>query len=640
MAGNVRFMTIFSRLTVTWSIVAAISVVLGLFVLCSLLSYHGSRNIIANANTVINGNRLDGTLAQKEVDHLNWVNRVNALLTDETVISLEVETDDHQCAFGKWLFGEGRKEAEQLVPALVPLLDAIEEPHLALHRSAVKIGGEFRQADPSLTDFLREKKIDHLNWMHHVKDGFLDRDTSRIEVEMDHTKCSLGRWLNSEKISRQQKTDSELATLLQGIEGPHRQLHESARHINALLESGDRLAALDFFNTSTKEYAEKTLAAINVTLAAWDKRLEGMRAANLIYSRETIPALTRVQELLGKIRDTAAANIMTDEMMLAAARTSNTRVVLITVLALCAGMAISLFLGFGLSRILGRAVAEIHTCAQQVSSASEEIARGSIILSQTAAEQAALAEETTTSLEEISEKSRETKEFTRGSEELMKENIKKSGQSLKALAELTKNMFQIEKDSDQVRQIITTIDNIAFQTNLLALNAAVEAARAGEAGAGFAVVADEVKNLAMKTAEEAKNTQLLLDTTVARIVSSATSVKNINLDFDDIVETATRIGDKNEAITRATAEQAANIGQINDSMAENSKATQQIASTAEESAAASEELAAQVGELKGVVEELERLVYGTKRGKAAVRNEAVRSDTGLVPLLKNGRQGI
>ncbi|WP_254893086.1 methyl-accepting chemotaxis protein, partial [Salmonella enterica] len=64
-----------------------------------------------------------------------------------------------------------------------------------------------------------------------------------------------------------------------------------------------------------------------------------------------------------------------------------------------------------------------------------------------------------------------------------------AGKGGELVSDVVETMNGISASSQQIAEITTVINSIAFQTNILALNAAVEAARAGEQGRGFAVVA-------------------------------------------------------------------------------------------------------------------------------------------------------
>lgn len=218
------------NLTIGKKIAVGFGTVLVLLAAVGVLSYTGVGSIVTNAGQVIDGNKLDGNLAQKEVDHLNWANKVNALLTDEKVTTLEVETNDHKCGFGKWLYGEGRKEAERLVPSLAPLFKKIEEPHRKLHESAIEIGKHFQQADANLPGFLAAKEVDHLKWVAKVNELFL-KNLPELKIQTDDHKCSLGKWLHGESAKKAGQGHPELARLIEALKEPHLQLHQSAIEI-------------------------------------------------------------------------------------------------------------------------------------------------------------------------------------------------------------------------------------------------------------------------------------------------------------------------------------------------------------------------------------------------------------------------
>ena len=93
-----------------------------------------------------------------------------------------------------WLYGEGRKSAENMVPSLAPMLKQIESPHKQLHESAVRIGKVFKQVDRNLPAFLAEKEVDHLKWASEVRDALIENAAS-LNVQTDFTKCALGNCL-------------------------------------------------------------------------------------------------------------------------------------------------------------------------------------------------------------------------------------------------------------------------------------------------------------------------------------------------------------------------------------------------------------------------------------------------------------
>lgn len=255
-----------------------------------------------------------------------------------------------------------------------------------------------------------------------------------------------------------------------------------------------------------------------------------------------------------------------------------------------------------------RVVKEINRFSGEVTSASGHLASASEKMAIGASQQAASVEESSAALSLMAERSKTASDLTLGAGSLMSENIRKSVKTVKLLIELTEKIKLVENDSDRIGQIISTIEGIAFQTHLLSLNAAIEAAHAGETGSGFAVVAGEVRSLAKRTADAAKNTQELLDATIRRVAESAVSIKAMNEDFEEIIRSATSMGDKTKAITDASKDLAQSIGQISQGVSEIDKVAQENVASSEEFTALSEELNSEAEFLERYIGELSALI--------------------------------
>jgi methyl-accepting chemotaxis protein len=294
---------------------------------------------------------------------------------------------------------------------------------------------------------------------------------------------------------------------------------------------------------------------------------------------------------------------------------------------------------------LNETLTQVSLSAEQVSAAGNQITAGSQSLASSSSEQAANLEEVSSSLQVMSAAAAQAADNAQQAQKMAEHTKATVGEGVVSLRELTDAIAQIKASGDQTAKIVKTIDEIAFQTNLLALNAAVEAARAGDAGKGFAVVADEVRNLAIRSAEAAKQTTSLIEASVTHMNAGVELNQTVLLKLTEIDKETIRVAEMMKEIAAAGDQQAKGIRQVNTAVEQLNATTQQSAANAEESAAAAEELAAQSASLLDMVDAFtlddekssrnaRKPVNGNGARKSArqvsytpVRNTAIRSKT-------------
>jgi methyl-accepting chemotaxis protein len=250
---------------------------------------------------------------------------------------------------------------------------------------------------------------------------------------------------------------------------------------------------------------------------------------------------------------------------------------------------------------LAATIAEIHKASDHVTAGAAQMSATSQALSMGATHQASSLEEISGSMSEIAAQIRQSAENASQAEKLALEAKQLASQGNDDVAGMLWAMRDINESGQSISKIIKVIDEIAFQTNLLSLNAAVEAARAGKYGKGFAVVAEEVRNLAIRSAQAAKETEELIENSVRKVESGKEKADNTAMNLYTIYTTAEKMTNLVVEIAAAANEQAQGVAQITAGLHQVDSVTQQTTAHAEECAAAAEELANQAKILQQLV---------------------------------------
>jgi methyl-accepting chemotaxis protein len=528
-----------------------------LLAVVGFLSYAGVGDIVHNASQVIDGNKLDADLAQKEVDHLNWANKVGIFLMDESVAKLGVETDDHKCGFGTWLYGPGREAAEKAVPALKSMLKEMEGVHKKLHDSAVVIADAANSTD--LTQGRKQSGEIFLRTtvpaLHEVQELLHKvRSEAKANIMTDEA------MLKAAAATRRNVTGVALGAIVAGvllalflaraITGPI---------VNAVgfaekMAEGDLTARLDLDQKDE----------VGVLAAALDTMAGNLRD---IFKEVT----TGIQTLSSSSTELSA---ISQQMTLGSEQTSNK-------------------------------AGAVATAAEEMSSNMSAVAAAAEEASTNVSMVATSAEEMTATINEIARNSEKARSIT--------------NQAVSEAQKASDGVDQLGAAAKEIGKVTETITEISEQTNLLALNATIEAARAGEAGKGFAVVANEIKELAKQTAQatvEIKNKVQGIQNSTEGTVTQIEQISKIVHDVNEIVSTIATAVEEQSVTTKEIAnnvtQASQGIQEVTQNVAQSSTVAGEIARDISDVNQASGEISNSTSQVNLSAEELAKLAEGLK----------------------------
>ena len=265
------------------------------------------------------------------------------------------------------------------------------------------------------------------------------------------------------------------------------------------------------------------------------------------------------------------------------------------------------------------AATQLHATAIQMSTGAEEVAQQAATVATASEEMAATSAEIAQNCTMAAESSRHANERAETGSSVVQETLVVMNRIADRVRSSSQAVGSLGARSDQIGEIVGTIEDIADQTNLLALNAAIEAARAGEQGRGFAVVADEVRALAERTTKATKEIAQMIKAIQGETKGAVSSMEEGVMEVEKGTTDASMSGEALQAIleqiggvtmqvsqiataseqqTATTCEISENIRQITDVVGHTARGAEESAQAAEQLAKLAEDLQSLVGQFK------------------------------------------
>lgn len=455
---------------------------------------------------------------------------------------------------------------------------------------------------------------------------------------LDPDNCSLGKWLNS--TNPQALNDGQMSAALQDLSQPHKDIHTSASSLVQLSQT-DREAALAQYSAEIRPKVEKIGDNLSVISGRYQaiatERSQNVQALNMLsivmfialgalaiffsfllggrvskkisapiiqVEQWSVELSTGVENLTAGENALEKANgILEIELMIQAFQAMAQAIRNnVEVIKRVADGDLTAFVdirsdGDSLGNNLYHLVqnndmmfADLLRVADSVAQSAEGIADANQTLAQKAVEQAQSVEGLSSTVNRANDLAQENVRRAEAAAGLSEEIKTEIYEGENKMTSLVRSVDEIKIASDKIASVMKVIDEIAFQTNILALNASVEAARAGESGKGFSVVAQEVRNLALRSAEAAKQSGTYIENTIAKTAEGSRISQETFETFKSIVRSSGGITDVVKEIAEASAGQQKCIGEIHEEIQKISGIVSENASTSQETAAATEQM--------------------------------------------------